>query len=173
MCSTTPGTLFGDLIVMPTRVSEDQDAAPGWIQAFNVRTGTLAWVFITIPYPGEEGYETWPKDAYKNIDVGSANCWAGMAVDRNRGIIYAGTGSAAPDFWGGHRIGDDLYSNCLLALDAATGKLLWYKQTIHHDIWDKDLPAPPVLVTVRHNGKMVDAVAQTTKTRASSSCSTG
>jgi len=162
--STTPGTLFGDLLVMPTRVGEDQDAAPGYIQAFNVRTGTLAWTFITIPYPDQPGYETWPKDAYKNTTVGSANCWAGMAIDRRRGILYVPTGSAAPDFWGGDRLGDDLYANCLLALDAATGKLLWYQQTIHHDIWDKDLPSPPVLLTVRHEGRMVDAVAQTTKT---------
>jgi quinoprotein glucose dehydrogenase len=162
--STTPGTLYGDLLVMPTRVGEDQDAAPGWIQAFNVRTGTLAWTFITIPYPGDPGYETWSKDAYLNTDVGSANCWAGMAIDRKRGILYAPTGSAAPDFWGGHRLGNDLYANCLLALDAATGRLLWYRQTVHHDIWDRDLPSPPVLVTLRHNGARVDAVAQTTKT---------
>jgi quinoprotein glucose dehydrogenase len=162
--STTPGTLFGDLLVMPTRVGEDQDAAPGWIQAYNVRTGTIAWVFITIPYPGQPGYETWSKDTYKNIDVGSANCWAGMAIDRERGIIYVPTGSAAPDFWGGHRIGKDLFADCLLALDAATGKLLWCQQTIHHDIWDKDLPSPPVLVTLRSGGRRVDAVAQTTKT---------
>jgi quinoprotein glucose dehydrogenase len=162
--STTPGTLFGDLLVMPTRVGEDQDAAPGWIQAFNVRTGTIAWVFVTIPFPGDPGYETWSKDTYKNIDVGSANCWAGMAVDRARGIIYVPTGSAAPDFWGGHRIGKDLFADSLLALDAATGRLLWCRQTIHHDIWDKDLPAPPVLVTLRSGGRRIDAVAQTTKT---------
>jgi quinoprotein glucose dehydrogenase len=164
VASTTPGTLFGDLLVMPTRVSEDQDAAPGWIQAFNVRTGTVAWVFVTIPYPGDTGYETWSKDTYKNIDVGSANCWAGMAIDRARGILYVPTGSAAPDFWGGHRIGKDLFADSLLALDAATGKLLWCQQTIHHDIWDKDLPSPPVLVTLRSGGRRVDAVAQTTKT---------
>jgi quinoprotein glucose dehydrogenase len=164
VASTTPGTLFGDLLVMPTRVSEDQDAAPGWIQAFNVRTGTVAWVFVTVPYPGDFGYETWSKDTYKNIDVGSANCWAGMAVDRARGILYVPTGSAAPDFWGGHRIGKDLFADSLLALDAATGKLLWCQQTIHHDIWDKDLPSPPVLVTLRSGGRRVDAVAQTTKT---------
>jgi len=162
--STTPGTLFGDLLVMPTRVDEDQDAAPGTIQAFNVRTGTLAWTFQTIPYPGEPGYETWSKDSYRNITVGSANCWAGMAIDRKRGILYVPTGSAAPDFWGGHRIGKDLYANCLLALDAATGKLLWYQQTVHHDLWDRDLPSPPVLATVRHAGRKVDVVAQTTKT---------
>ncbi len=161
--STTPGTVYGDLIVMPTRVGEDQDAAPGYIQAFNIRTGTLAWVFKTMPFPGEPGYETWSKDAYKNIDVGSANCWAGMAIDRARGILYCPTGSAAPDFWGGHRLGKDLYANCLLALDAATGKLLWHFQTVHHDIWDRDNPAPPVLLTVDHAGRRVDAVAWTTK----------
>ncbi len=164
VASTTPGTVFGDLIVMPTRVGEDQDAAPGWIQAFNVRTGTLAWVFVTVPYPGDPGYETWSKDTYRNIDVGSANCWAGMAIDRGRGIIYVPTGSAAPDFWGGHRLGQDLFADSLIALDAATGKLLWSQQTIHHDIWDKDLPSPPVLVTLSRSGRRVDAVAQTTKT---------
>lgn len=163
--STTPGTLCGDLLVMPTRVGEDWDAAPGYIQAFNVRTGTVAWVFRTMPYPTDPGYESWvSKEAYKNLDVGSANCWAGMAVDRRRGILYVPTGSAAPDFWGGHRLGDDLYADCLLALEASTGRLLWCHQTIHHDIWDKDLPSPPVLVTLRRGGRRVDAVAQTTKT---------
>jgi quinoprotein glucose dehydrogenase len=162
--STTPGTVFGDLIIMPTRVGEDQDAAPGYIQAYNVRTGTLAWVFLTMPYPDQPGYETWSKDAYKNIDVGSANCWAGMAIDRRRGVLFVPTGSAAPDFWGGHRLGQDLFANCLLALDAATGKLLWYRQVVHHDMWDRDLPSPPVLLTVRHAGHDVEAVAQTTKT---------
>jgi len=161
--STTPGTLFGDFLIMPTRVSEDSTAAPGYIQAFNVRTGTVGWVFRTMPYPGEEGYETWSKDAYRNIDVGSANCWAGMSIDRQRGILYVPTGSAAPDFWGGHRIGKNLYANCLLALDARTGKLLWHRQIVHHDIWDRDLPAPPNLVTILHAGRPVDAVAQVTK----------
>ena len=162
--STTPGTLYGDLIVMPTRVSEDQDAAPGYIQAFNVRTGTLAWTFVTIPYPDTPGYETWSKDAYRNTDVGSANCWAGMAIDRRRGILYVPTGSAAPDFWGGHRLGKDLFADSLLALDAATGRLLWCQQTVHHDIWDRDLPSPPVLARLHRGGREVDAVAQTTKT---------
>jgi quinoprotein glucose dehydrogenase len=163
--STTPGTLYGDLLFMPTRVGEDQDAAPGYIQAFNARTGTVAWVFRTMPYPDDRGYDSWlSKDGYKNIDVGSANCWAGMAIDRRRGVLYVPTGSAAPDFWGGHRLGQALFADCLLALDAATGKLLWYRQTIHHDMWDRDLPSPPVLVTVRHDGRLVEAVAQTTKT---------
>jgi quinoprotein glucose dehydrogenase len=162
--STSPGTIFGDLIVMPTRVSEDQDSAPGYIQAFNVKTGTLAWIFVTIPYPGEPGYDTWSKNSYANVNVGSANCWTGMAVDKKRGILYVPTGSAAPDFWGGDRVGNNLYANCLLALDATTGKLIWYQQTVHHDLWDRDLPSPPVLVTLNHAGRRVDAVAQTTKT---------
>jgi quinoprotein glucose dehydrogenase len=163
--STTPGTLYGDLLVMPTRVGEDQDAAPGFIQAFNVRTGTVAWVFRTMPYPTDAGYETWAsKEAYKNIDVGSANCWAGMAIDRRRGILYVPTGSAAPDFWGGHRLGKGLYADCLLALDAATGRLLWYFQGVHHDMWDRDFPSPPVLATLHRLGRRVDAVIQTTKT---------
>ncbi len=161
--ATTPGTLFGDLIIMPIRDSEGADAAPGYIQAFNVRTGALAWSFRTIPYPGEAGYETWPKEAYRNLDVGAANCWAGMAIDRPRGILYVPTGSAAPDFWGGHRLGADLYANCLLALDARTGKRLWHYQIVRHDVWDRDLPAPPNLITLQRGGRRIDAVAQITK----------
>ncbi|MFD2521467.1 outer membrane protein assembly factor BamB family protein [Emticicia soli] len=161
--SNTPGTIFEDLIVMPLRLSEGADAAPGDIRAFNVKTGKLAWTFHTIPYPNEPGYNTWPKEAYKNTEVGAANNWAGMAVDRKRGIIYVPTGSAGYDFYGGKRIGKNLYANCLLALNARTGKLLWHFQTTHHDVWDRDLPAPPNLITVKHNGKMVDAVAQLSK----------
>lgn len=161
--SNTPGTIFEDLIVMPLRLSEGADAAPGDIRAFNVKTGKLAWTFHTIPYPNEQGYNTWPKEAYKNTEVGAANNWAGMAVDRKRGIIYVPTGSAGYDFYGGKRIGKNLYANCLLALNARTGKLLWHFQTTHHDVWDRDLPAPPNLITVKHNGKMVDAVAQLSK----------
>ena len=161
--SNTPGTLFEDLIVMPLRLSEGADAAPGAIQAFNVRTGKLAWVFHTIPRPGEYGYDSWPKNAYRNTDVGGANCWAGMSVDRKRGIVYVPTGSAAFDFYGGNRAGKNLFANCLIALDARTGKRLWHQQLVHHDIWDRDLPAPPNLLTVRQNGKAMDAVAQVTK----------
>lgn len=161
--SNTPGTIFGDLIVMPLRLSEDADAAPGDIRAFNVKTGKLAWTFHTIPYPGEFGYETFPKDAYKNTYTGAANNWAGMAVDRKRGIIYVPTGSAGYDFYGGNRKGQNLFANCLLALDARTGKRLWHFQTTHHDIWDRDLPAPPNLITITRNGKKIDAVAQVTK----------
>ena len=161
--SNTPGAIFDDLIVMPLRLSEGADAAPGDIRAFNVKTGKLAWTFHTIPYPGEAGYETFPPNAYKNENVGAANNWAGMAVDKKRGIIYVPTGSAAADFYGGKRLGQNLYANCLLALDAKSGKLLWHFQTTHHDMWDRDLPAPPNLITVKKNGKLVDAVAQVTK----------
>jgi quinoprotein glucose dehydrogenase len=161
--SNTPGTIFEDLIVMPVRLSEGADAAPGDIRAFNVKTGKLAWTFHTIPYPNEPGYNTWPKEAYKNTEVGAANNWAGMAVDRERGIIYVPTGSAGYDFYGGKRAGKNLYANCLLALNARTGKLIWHFQTTHHDIWDRDLPAPPNLIKVKHNGKMIDAVAQVSK----------
>ncbi len=162
--NTSPGTVFENLIIMPMRVGELGDSAPGHVQAFDVRTGALVWTFRTIPHPGEFGYDTWPPDAYRNIDTGGANCWAGMAIDRERGIVYVPTGSAAPDFWGGSRAGDNLFANCLLALDARTGRRLWHYQFVRHDIWDRDLPAPPTLLTVTANGRRVAAVAQVTKT---------
>lgn len=161
--STTPGTLFEDKIIMPLRVSEGADAAPGYIQAFNVITGKLDWVFRTIPHPGEPGYDTWPEDAWKNTDIGAANNWAGMSIDRKRGIVYVPTGSAGFDFYGGNRKGQNLFANCLLALDARTGKRKWHYQFVHHDIWDRDLPAPPNLLTIRKDGKKTDVVAQVTK----------
>lgn len=161
--SSTPGTVYKDLIIMPLRISEGADAAPGYVQAFNIRTGKLEWVFKTIPHPREKGYETWSPEAYKNVSVGGANNWAGMAIDRKRGIVYIPTGSAAPDFYGRDRIGSNLFSNSLLALDARTGKLIWHFQFVHHDILDRDLPAPPNLVTVTRNGKKIDAIAQVTK----------
>ncbi len=162
--SNTPGTVYEDLIVMPLRVSEGTDAALGHIQAFNIRTGKLAWVFHTIPHPGEEGYDTWPKEVYKNLsEVGAGNNWSGMAVDKKRGIIYVPTGSAAYDFYGANRIGSNLFTNCLLALDAKTGKKIWHYQLVHHDILDRDPPAPPNLITITKNGKKIDAVVQITK----------
>lgn len=162
--SNTPGTIFEDLIVMPLRVSEGAGAAPGNIMAFNVITGAVEWVFHTIPYSDEEGHETWesPGDSEDNI-VGAANNWSGMAVDESTGIIYVPTGSAAPDFYGGVRKGSNLYSNCLLALDARTGKRLWHFQFTHHDLWDRDPPAPPNLIQVVRGGKKIPAVAQVTK----------
>ncbi|MBL9128992.1 MAG: PQQ-binding-like beta-propeller repeat protein [Verrucomicrobiales bacterium] len=158
----TPGALYRDLLILPTRVSEGPGpASPGHVRAYDVRTGKIAWTFRTIPHPGEYGYETWPPDAWKT--AGGANCWAGMAVDETRGIVFVPTGSAAFDFWGGDRIGENLFANCLLALDAATGKRLWHFQAVRHDLWDRDFPAPPTLVTVTHDGRRIDAVAQTTK----------
>jgi quinoprotein glucose dehydrogenase len=161
--SNTPGTVYEDLIIMPLRVSEGSDAALGHIQAFNIRTGELAWVFKTIPDPGQPGNETWPLDTYKNTNVGAANNWAGMAIDRERGIVYIPTGSAAFDYYGAARIGTNLFANTLLALDARTGQLKWHFQLVHHDILDRDPPAPPNLLTVTHEGKKIDAVAQVTK----------
>ncbi len=162
--SNTPGTVFENLIVMPVRLSEGPDAAPGDIRAFDVVTGKLAWTFHTIPYPWEEGYDTWEnKDAYLNTEIGAANNWAGMAVDRETGILYVPTGSASPDFYGGYRKGANLFANCLLALNARTGKKIWHYQFTHHDIWDRDLPAPPNLLRVKRGGKTIDAVAQITK----------
>lgn len=159
--SNTPGVIYRDFLIMGMRVSEGLPAAPGHIRAFNVRTGTLEWIFHTIPKPGEFGYDTWPEEAHTYI--GGANSWAGMSLDEERGIVYVPTGSAASDFYGGNRKGENLFANCLIALDAETGERKWHYQTVHHDIWDRDLPAPPNLLTVTHKGKKIDAVAQITK----------
>ena len=161
VASTTPGVIYKDLLIIGTRVSEGADAAPGYIQAFNVRTGNIEWVFHTIPKPGEFGYDTWPEDAYARI--GGANAWAGISLDEKRGVIYAPTGSASFDFWGGNRKGANLFANSVIAIKAETGERAWHYQTVHHDLWDRDLPAPPNLVSIGHNGKKVDAVAQITK----------
>jgi quinoprotein glucose dehydrogenase len=160
--ATTPGIVYRDLLIQGTRVGEGPGpTAPGHIRAYNIRTGRLAWIFHTIPHPGETGYETWPPDAWKFI--GGANCWAGMALDEKRGVVFVPTGSAAFDFWGGNRIGQNLFADCLLALDASTGKRLWHYQFVRHDLWDRDCPAPPNLLTVQRDGKTVDAVAQVCK----------
>lgn len=161
--SNTPGTVFKDIIVMPLRLSEGAGAPPGDVIAFNVLTGKVEWVFHTLPEKGEDGYDTWSEDPRKSPIVGAANNWAGMAVDEEAEIIYVPTGSAAPDFYGGNRLGSNLYANCLLALDANTGKRIWHFQFTHHDIWDRDPPAPPNLLMVERNGKKIPAVAQVTK----------
>ncbi len=158
---TTPGVIYRDLIILGGRMPETHPAAPGDIRAFDVRTGALLWSFHTIPHPGEAGYETWPKDAWRYS--GSANNWTGMALDEKRGILYVPTGSAVSDFYGADRIGQDLFADTLLALDAATGKRIWSFQGVHHDIWDRDFPSPPSLLTVLHDGRHIDAVAQATK----------
>jgi quinoprotein glucose dehydrogenase len=121
----------------------------------------LRWSFHTIPHPGEYGYNTWPKDAWKYS--GAANCWGGMALDEKRGIVYVPTGSASPDFYGASRIGNDLFADSLIALNAETGKRIWSFQGVRHDLWDRDFPAPPALVTVKRDGKEIPAAAQITK----------
>lgn len=162
LLSNTPGVVYDNLLILGSRVSEGPGpAAPGHIRAYNLHTGKREWIFHTIPHPGEYGHETWPPEAWKY--VGGANAWTGMAVDHQRGMVFIPTGSAAFDFWGGNRVGANLFANCLLALNAKTGERIWHFQFVHHDIWDRDLPAPPNLLTVEHNGKRIDAVAQITK----------
>ncbi len=160
---TSPAVVFEDTIVVGGGGGEGpRPEAPGHIRGYDVYTGKRKWIFHTIPHPGEFGYETWPKDAWKRS--GSANNWAGMSVDQKRGWVFVPTGSATFDFWGGDRHGDNLFSDSVLALDARTGARKWHFQTVHHDVWDYDLPAQPALVTVRTGGRARDAVAQVTKT---------
>ena len=158
---TSPGIIYKDLLIIGSSMGEMLPASPGDIRAYDVRTGKLKWSFHTIPHPREFGYDTWPKDAWTYS--GAANDWTGLSLDLKRGWVFASTGSAASDFYGADRVGDDLFANSLIALKADTGERLWHFQTVHHDIWDRDLPAPPVLVTVTHGGQPLDAVAQTTK----------
>jgi quinoprotein glucose dehydrogenase len=158
---TSPGVVYRDLLIVGGRNPETLPAPPGDVRAYDVRTGKLRWSFHTIPHAGEFGYDTWPKDAWTYS--GAANNWAGMTVDPKRGIVYVPTGSAAMDFYGANRVGDDLFANCLIALNAETGERIWHFQGVKHDIWDRDFPSPPVLLTVKREGKDVDAVAQTTK----------
>lgn len=158
---TSPGVVYRDTLIVGGRVGESLPASPGHIRAYDARTGALRWTFHTIPHPGEVGYETWSSDSW--IENGGANNWAGMALDEGRGTVFVPTGSAAADFYGANRKGDNLFANTLLALDAETGKRLWHFQVVRHDILDRDLPSPPSLVTVRREGKAVDAVTQLTK----------
>jgi quinoprotein glucose dehydrogenase len=158
---TSPGIVYKDLIIVGGRNPETLPAPPGDVRAYDVRTGKLRWSFHTIPHPGEFGYQTWPAEAWTYS--GAANNWAGMAVDPKRGIVYVPTGSAAFDFYGANRLGDDLFANCLLALNADTGERIWHFQGVRHDLWDRDFPSHPALITVKRDGKEIDAVAQTTK----------
>lgn len=161
MSASTPGIIYKDLIILGSLLSEGLPAAPGDIRAFDVRSGKLRWRFHTIPHPGEFGYDTWPKEAWKYI--GAANSWAGMSLDEKRGLVFVPTGSAAFDFYGSNRVGDNLFANSLIALKAATGERVWHFQMVKHDVWDRDLPSPPSLVRVRRGDRLIDAVAQTTK----------
>ncbi len=160
--ASSPGVIFEDMIVLGSTVPETLPGTPGHIRAFDVNTGKQRWIFHTIPHPGEFGYETWPPEAYKIS--GGANAWAGLSVDAKLGMIFAATGSASFDFYGANRAGDNLFADCVLALDARTGKRIWHFQAIKHDVWDLDFPAAPSLVTVTRNGRKVEAVAQITKT---------
>src|SRR5690606_27387235 len=142
--------------------NEAQHAAPRHIRAFDVRTGKRKWIFHTIPHPGQKGYDSWDDTAAYRY-IGGANNWAGFSLDEEAGILFVPTGSASFDFYGGKRKGDNLFANCLLALDAQTGQYIWHFQFIHHDVWDRDVPTPPALVKITRDGKTIDAVAQTTK----------
>lgn len=159
--ATSPGVVYKDLLIQGTLSAEDLPSAPGHIRAFDVHTGKIRWIFHTIPQPGEFGYNTWPKDAYTRI--GGVNSWPGMTLDPKTGLVFVPTGSAAFDFYGANRLGDNLFANCLLALDAETGKRIWHFQLVRHDVWDRDLQAAPTLVEVRQNGRVIDALAQLTK----------
>lgn len=161
--STTPGVIFKNNLVIGSTVGEGPAAAaPGFVRAFNIHSGKLSWVFHTIPQAGEFGINTWEGDSWKK--AGGANAWGGMSLDTKRGLVFLATGSPAWDFYGADRLGDNLFGNCVIALNAATGERVWHYQIIHHDIWDKDLPCPPNLITINHNGKKIDAVAQVAKT---------
>ena len=160
--STTPGIIVGDLLIISTRPGEGpRKEAPGHIRAYDCHTGKRKWIFHTIPHPGEFGYDTWPADAWKRS--GGANCWGGLSVDHARKLVYVATGSPTFDFWGGDRKGMNLYGNCVICLKAETGERVWHYQAVHHDLFDYDFPCAPNLVTVRHNGRMRDAVAQVSK----------
>lgn len=161
LVATSPGVVYEDLLIQGSRVGEEEGSAPGDVRAYDVHTGKIRWTFHTIPRPGELGYDSWPPDAWKT--AGGANSWPGMTVDVKRGVVYVPTGSATPDFYGGDRIGANLFANTLLALDAKTGRRIWHYQTVHHDLWDRDLPAAPNLVSLTRDGRRVDAVAQITK----------
>lgn len=160
--ATTPPAVFEDLLIMGGRVNERDGAAPGHIRAYDVRSGELRWTFHTIPQPGEAGHETWPPDAWQRS--GGANAWAGISIDAERGLAFVPTGSATFDFFGADRAGDNLFANSLLALDARTGERRWHFQVVRHDMWDRDLPAPPNLVEVERDGARIPAIAQVTKT---------
>lgn len=160
--ASTPGAVYKDLLIIGTAVPEALPSAPGDVRAYDVKTGEIRWTFHTIPHPGEVGYDTWPPDAWKI--AGGANAWSGVTVDQERGMVFFATGSASFDFYGANRLGDNLFANSIVALDANTGERIWHFQGLKHDLWDRDFPAAPTLVTVTRDGERVDAVAQITKT---------
>jgi quinoprotein glucose dehydrogenase len=160
--ATTPGVVYRNLLILGSAVGEGPGpSAPGHVRAYNLLTGKREWIFHTIPHPGEYGYETWPADAWQR--TGGANTWGGFTVDADRGLVFFGTGSPSYDHFGGDRIGQNLFGNCVLALEAGTGKRVWHYQVVHHDVWDYDIPCPPNLVQIEVDGKVVDGIAQATK----------
>ena len=159
--STSAGRIFENEILLGSAPGEGLFSGPGDVRAFDVITGKQKWVFHTIPHPGEYGYKTWPKDAWRY--AGAVNTWGEISVDEKRGIAYFPLGSPTYDYDGADRAGNGLFGDCILALDAHTGKYLWHFQTIHHDLWDYDLTAAPQLITIKHDGKKIDAVAVASK----------
>lgn len=159
--SGTPGRVFENLIILGSAPGEMYGSPPGDLRAFDVRSGKMVWIFHTVPHPGEAGYDTLPPGAWKY--VGGNNAWGGISLDEKRGIAYFPLGSPTYDLYGANRKGADLYGDCILALNARTGKRLWYFQVVHHDLWDYDPAASPLLLTVKHDGKDVDVVAEATK----------
>src|SRR5260370_9871360 len=158
---TTPGAVYKNLLILGSLVNETCGASPGHIRAYDTVTGQLKWVFHTIPQPGEFGHDTWAWPAGETF--GGANAWGGITIDENRGWVFAATGSATDDFYGGFRKGNDLFSDCVLALDAQTGKLNWHYQTVHHDLWDYDNPPAPILLTVKTGAMSREVLVQPTK----------
>jgi quinoprotein glucose dehydrogenase len=161
MQAMMPGVIFEDLVIMGSAPGEGYFSAPGHVRAYSVVTGKRLWTFHTIPHPGEYGYETWPKDAYKY--VGGTNVWSEISVDTKRGIAYLPIGSPTYDYYGADRLGKNLFGNSLVAVNARTGKRIWHFQTVHHDLWDYDIASAPQLITVNRNGRKIDAVAVATK----------
>ena len=160
---SSPGIIYKNYLIVGSAVSESEGAAPGYVRAYDTKSGDIVWTFHTIPQPGEFGYDTWDDpDAWEKI--GGANAWAGLTLDTKRGWVFLATGSCAPDFYGRSRRGKNLFANSVIAVNASTGKMVWYYQTVHHDLWDYDLPTPPNLVTINHEGRKIEAVAQVTKT---------
>jgi quinoprotein glucose dehydrogenase len=159
---SSPPTLYKDLIITGSHVQEAPSLGPsGDVRAWDIRTGKLVWTFHTIPRPGEPNHDAWEGDQW--VDRSGANAWGFITADTERGMIFVPVGTPTTDFYGADRKGSNLYGSSLLALDAATGKLKWYFQTTHHDNWDYDLEAPPLLFNVRRNGKQTPAVAEITK----------
>ncbi|MGB3848701.1 MAG: PQQ-binding-like beta-propeller repeat protein, partial [Tunicatimonas sp.] len=158
---STPGIVYGDLLIIGSATGEGYNASPGHIRAYDVRRGELAWIFRTLPQPSTFGYDTWQWLPGENY--GGANNWGGLSLDEARGVVYVATGSPTYDFYGANRLGENLFGNCVIALDATTGRRKWHYQAVHHDLWDYDLACAPTLMTIPHRGRAVEVVVQPTK----------